>query len=403
MPASAAPSGRTVPPITPLTPAALHREVERIGRDIARPAADDVDLRARFPIEAIEALRGAGALSAGVPTEFGGSDCDMVEQACLVTALARHCSAAAMVLGMHLIKVETFLQHGRDVPEMRDYLRTLAKEQRLVASVTSEVGVGGNLRASIAAVERNGSGFTLVKRSTCLSYGAEADDLLITCRRAPDSPPSDQVVVLARRGEFQLTRTGHWDPMGMRGTMSAPFDIAVHGATWEVLPESFGDIAARTMLPATHILWASIWLGIAEDAVHRAREVTQQRARKAPGGNPPRAALKLAEVHGTLQLMQSLVREAAREYRDAQAARDVDHLTSVGYGIRINNVKLMASQLAVQVATGALDVIGFLGYLNGGEGSVTRHVRDAYSAAHMISNERVLEANASMQMVYRAH
>ena len=61
----------------------------------------------------------------------------------------------------------------------------------------------------------------------------------------------------------------------------------------------------------------------------------------------------------------------------------------------------MASQLVVDVTTGALDAIGFQGFANVGRGSVTRHVRDAYSAALMISNERVIDTNAALHMAYK--
>jgi acyl-CoA dehydrogenase len=377
-------------------------EAERIGVEFARPNAADVDEKSRFPTEAIEALREAKLLSVGVPEELGGGGCNVVEQAAIVTTLGRHCGATSMVLGMHFIKIETFVHHGfrKGVPEFADYLRSVVAEQRLVGSVTSEVGVGGNLRHSIAAVESDGPRFKLLKKSTCLSYGAQSDDLLITCRKGPDSAPSDQVVVLARKGDFQLDQTGEWNVMGMRGTVSPPFDVSMEGESWQILPESFGEIGALTMIPVTHILWSAIWLGVAEDAMSRARTVLQARARKTPD-ETPQAARKLAQVGGTLQLMRSLIENAALDWQRAHDAGDVDYLTSVGYTISILNVKLMASQLVVDVATGALDAIGFQGFANTGEGSVARHVRDSYSAALMISNERVVDANAALHMAYK--
>ena len=46
--------------------------IRRIADEVAAPNADDVDRQARFPMEAIDALREERALSALIPDEFGG-------------------------------------------------------------------------------------------------------------------------------------------------------------------------------------------------------------------------------------------------------------------------------------------------------------------------------------------
>ena len=46
--------------------------VHELGRAVVGPAADDVDVRARFPSEALDALKGERLLSAYVPGEYGG-------------------------------------------------------------------------------------------------------------------------------------------------------------------------------------------------------------------------------------------------------------------------------------------------------------------------------------------
>ena len=50
----------------------LLETVRRIGEELAAPNADDVDRNARFPREAVDALKGEKALSAFVPEELGG-------------------------------------------------------------------------------------------------------------------------------------------------------------------------------------------------------------------------------------------------------------------------------------------------------------------------------------------
>ena len=112
---------------------------------------------------------------------------------------------------------------------LRGSRRTFAtspEDQRLVASVTSEIGTGGDLGKSIAAVTPAEAGrATFEKKAPTVSYGAYADDLLTTLRRSPDAEPGDQVIVLTHRDQFTLEQSGTWDVMGMRGTCSPGYVV----------------------------------------------------------------------------------------------------------------------------------------------------------------------------------
>src|SRR5690606_28482942 len=105
---------------------------------------------------------------------------------------------------------------------------------------------------------------------TTASYAEHADDLLVTCRRNPDAPSSDQVLVLVRKKDRTLTPTTTWDTLGMRGTCSPGFKLVSSGPEQQILPGSFAAASAQTMVSYSHILWAGLWLGIAFDAFARA-------------------------------------------------------------------------------------------------------------------------------------
>jgi acyl-CoA dehydrogenase len=374
--------------------------VERIGHEAARPAAADVDAQARFPREAIAALREARVLGAAVPLELGGASARVEELARMCTALGQHCASSAMVLAMHHIQVLSIVNHASGNPELLDYVRGLVREQRLIASVTSEVGPSGDMRRSVAAVQARGGRFELVKQATTVSYGQHADDLLITARRADDAAPSDQVLVLAPRGGYRLADVGAWDTLGMRGTCSPGAKVHVEGASWQILPVPFGEIATYTMVPVAHVLWSACWLGIATDAVARAGTMVRGKARAQPGV-VPRAAQRLAEIVRKLQIMRDQVTAAAREYDELALARDTDRLSSLTFALRINNLKLIASTMVVEIVSEALETCGIAAYRNDSPFSLGRHLRDAYSAALMINNDRIEDTNASLLLIHK--
>ena len=80
---------------------------------------------------------------------------------------------------------------------------------------------------------------------------------------------------------------------------------------------------------------------------------------------------------------------------------DPETLGGLGFAIRMNNLKVSATRIAPEIVARALAVCGVNGYRNDSPYALGRHLRDAYGAALMISNDRVLGANAAMLLVHK--
>ena len=374
--------------------------VRRIARDVAGPFAVSVDREGRFPQEAMSALQSEKLLSAYVPARHGGLGLSVAELGLMCEALGQRCASSAMVFAMHQVQVACVVRHGRN-EFFQNYMGDLVRDQRLIASVTSEAGVGGSVRTSICNIERDGDTCSVRKDGTVVSYGEAADDLLMTVRRTSEAVASDQALVLVTKAQCDLSPTASWDTMGMRGTCSPGYIINARFKPDQIVPDPFADINAHTMVPWAHILWSSAWLGIATDAVTRARSFVKDTAKKL-GATPPTAA-RLSEVSALLQLMRAQVRERAQYYDQLLALPDggADVLSSVPFAVQLNHLKLNASKLVAEICTKALRITGTTGYRNDSPYSVTRHLRDAHSAALMIGNERIHAANGALHLVYK--
>ena len=380
--------------------AAAFHEAVAAAAGVAAQHADDVDARARFPREAIDALRDGGTLGASVGTAHGGPDVGFADICDACRVLSRGCAATGMIFAMHHIQVASIARHAGDSAYIRDYLGRVASEQRLVASATSEVGTGGDLRRSIACVEDRGGGrLGFTKNAPTVSYGGHADDVLTTVWRGPDADASDQVLVLTARDESGMTQTGEWDTMGMRGTCSPGFEISAVFGPEQIVPGEFAPICSETMVPWSHLTWAHVWLGIATSAVGRAQAMVRAQCRRSPDVTPE-AGGRLSAVVARLQAMRAFVDAATAEYA-ALMDGDPAHLSSFGYGLRINNLKIRASEDVAAICHDALGVVGIAGYRNGTPFSLGRHVRDSLSAALMIGNERIHATNARILLVQR--
>ena len=173
----------------------LADEARRIATEIAGPAADDVDRRARFPHEAVTAMREARLLGAMVPRALGGLGASTAEVAEITRILAHSCANSAMVFAMHQIEVASLLAEEAPTEWVLGFLRRIASEQLLIANAGSEVGLGGQ-NASICAVQPTESGFHLEKHALAISYGEYADCIVATARRSADTESFDSVTVI---------------------------------------------------------------------------------------------------------------------------------------------------------------------------------------------------------------
>jgi acyl-CoA dehydrogenase len=368
-----------------------------VGVDIASRHADDVDVRARFPAEAFDALKQERLLGILVPKAEGGAGAGIAEVVEICHELGQCCASTAMIYAMHQIQVACIARHAGANAWLKAFLKRVADEQLLLASATSEAGVGGDVRSSICAIEQLNGRFTLAKEATVISYGAESDAILVTARRTPHSPASDQVLVVLPRSGYRLEQESGWDTLGMRGTCSNGYQLRGSGEMAQLLPVSYAEVSAMTMLPVSHLVWSALWLGIASDAVARARAWVQAQARRK--GGAPASAARLAEATSLLQLMKANVVAALRRYEAALGIED--ELATAGFAVAMNNLKTGTSQMAVQVIGQALLVCGLAGYRNDTPYSLGRHLRDAHSAALMVNNDRILANTGSLLMAVR--
>lgn len=375
---------------------------QRAGKaaTVAALHADAVDRDGRFPEEAMAALKAERLLGLQIPRQFGGEGAGLTEIAQICCTLGQACSAAAMVFAMHHIKVASLVGHGLDSDWHCRLMERIAREQLLVASSTTEAGTGGDLRNSICAVETTGDLFSLSKEASVISYGIQADLILATARRHPESPSADQVLVALSRDQVSLERVSRWDTLGMRGTCSDGFRLEARDIpVVQIVPKPFAEIAAQSMLASSHLLWSSVWFGIATFAVDRARAFVQGEARRRAGQVPP-TALRLAEVSNALQAMQAAIVTALRRVEDLHG--DADALGSIGVSVMLNNLKTSVSDMAVDVVQRALGIVGLAGYKNGTPFSLGRPLRDIMSAPLMIGNDRILANTAKLLLVQKS-
>ena len=355
-----------------------------------RAHADAVDQAARFPEEAVAALKAEKLFAILVPGALGGEEASVSDVVDVCYRLGRACSSTAMIYAMHQVKAACVVHHGMDSAWQRGFMGRMIEEQLLLASSTTEGGGGGNVRSSEAPVEESGSRITLLRNASVISYGAEADAVVTTARRDAGADSSDQVLVVFEKKNYTLEKTGGWDTLGMRGTCSAGFSLKAVGAPEQIMPVAYGAIHSQSMVPTSHLMWSGVWCGIAAGAVERAKKYMRKAARS--GGDLPPGMPHFTKSLASLRALRALIAASLTRYEGI--AQDPKALSAVDFQTAINLLKVDASDLAVETVLNAMRATGLSGYRNDSDVSIGRSLRDILSSPIMINNDRIL-ANLS--------
>jgi acyl-CoA dehydrogenase len=368
----------------------------RAAADAARTYAAAVDADARFPSEAFAEIRKQRLLGVQDPEALGGEAASIAEIADVCYILGQACSSTALIYAMHQIKMACITRHAKGNAALDRILGRIAAEQLLMASSTTEGQAGGNVRSSEAAVEHDGVEVTLERKATVISYAVEADGVVTTARRAADAAGSDQVLLVLLKSDYTLERLQAWDTLGMRGTHSEGFTLRARASAEQIMPEPYDRIHAQTMVPFAHLLWGSVWAGIAAAAAGKAQAFIRHAARGANGQMPP-GAPHFTQAVSSLRTLRGVLAANLRSYEAIMS--DEKAISSLEFQALITLTKVQASELAVSTVLHSLRACGLSGYRNDSEFTIGRLLRDVLSAPLMINNDRILANLAATSLM----
>ena len=270
------------------TGTALERAA-RLADEVAAVWADEVDAEARFPREAVDAMRSERLLSVAVPRELGGEGLSLQEVSQIARVIGTRCAASGMIFAMHQTQIYSLVKHG-NTEALREFVEETVDKQLLLASATTELGIGGDVSRSYCAVEDLGGHLLLIKNAPVISYGEHSDAIVVTARRTPESQPNDQVLVVCRTPDLTLERTTEWNTLGLRGTCSLGYILRATSTPEMVAGVPYSDISTHHDASG---LARRLEFGVVGNCRRCSREGAQVRACRRPQaarGHFPRSA-----------------------------------------------------------------------------------------------------------------
>jgi alkylation response protein AidB-like acyl-CoA dehydrogenase len=342
-------------------------QLRKMVAEKVAPRAAEIDRKGEFPWDLKEVFQEMGLLGLSVPEEYGGCYQEHLDLCLAVEEIARACVSSSLIVQVQSLGWEPILIGGSD-DQKKKYGPQVASGEKLTAFGLTESGAGSDSAAMSTKAEKTGDKYIINGSKCFISNGPIAN--VISLFAMTDSSKGvhgiSGFIVETDTPGFSVAK---WESkVGIKGSPTGElvFEDMEVPAENLIGEEGKGFIYAMKTLDTSRPVIAAQAVGVAQGALDQAVKYAKERVQF---GRP---IVKFQGLNWMMAEMAAKI-EAARALT-YQAAKMV-HTKDPGTTYMSACCKLIASDVAMQVATDALQIAGGYGYMT--EFPFERMMRDA--------------------------
>jgi len=334
------------------------RMVAQMVRDFAekeiRPRMMEWDESQEFPVEVMKKLGGLGLLGVLVPEEYGGAGFGYMEYITAITELSKVCGSIGLSMAAHNSLCTGHILSFGNEEQKKKWLPKLASGEWIGAWALTEPNTGSDAMRMKCTAKKDGDHYILNGAKCWITHGISSD-IVVAIMRTGDLLDSHGMTAFAvERGTPGLKAGKKENKLGMRASETAEVifeDCRVHESN--ILGQvGEGFIQAMKILDGGRISIASLGLGIAKGAYEAALKYSQEREQFGkPISSFQGIAFKLADMATEIEAGELLTLQAGA-MKDAGKKMTKESAMA----------KYYTSEVAVRVATDAIQIFGGYGY-----------------------------------------
>ena len=348
-----------------------HQAVREAVRALAdakiAPFAAEVDEDARYPQEAADALLAADFHAPHVPEAYGGAGADALATVIVIEEVARADLSASLIPAVNKLG-SLPVMIGGDEDIKAKYLGALARGEGGFSYCLSEPDAGSDAAAQKTTAVRDGDDWILNGTKRWITNAGESEYYTVLAMTDASKRSRGITAFVVEKSDEGVSFGAKEKKLGIKGspTREVYLDNVRIPGDRIIGDEGRGFEIAMKTLDHTRITIAAQAVGVAQGALDYALEYAKERQQ---------FGKSIAEFQGLQFLLADMGMkvEAARQITYAAAARsergDAD-LTFFGAA-----AKCFASDVAMEVTTNAVQVLGGYGYTR--DYPVERMMRDA--------------------------
>jgi alkylation response protein AidB-like acyl-CoA dehydrogenase len=346
---------------------ALRQSVAQLAQDKIAPRAAEIDETGEFPQDVYDALRTAGFHAIHIPTEYGGEGGDALAVCLVIEEVARVCASSSLIPAVNKLGTMPLLV-GADRDLLQRYLPQVASGDAMFSYALSEREAGSDAASMKTRAVRDGDMWVLNGQKSWITNAGISKYYTVMAVTDPDAGPRGISAFVVHDDDAGFSLGNPERKLGIHGspTREIYFEDCRIPANRIIGEPGTGFTTAMQTLDHTRITIGAQAIGIAQGALDIATGYAKEREQF---GQP------IAKFQGIQFMLADMAMNlaAARQLVYAAAARSEAQAADLGFFGAA--AKCFASDVAVQITTDAVQVLGGAGYTK--DWPVERYMRDA--------------------------
>ena len=350
----------------------LTEQVAVAAREFAKqhvlPHVMEWDEAQYFPKETLRELGKLGMMGVLVPESYGGAGLSYKEYMVVVEEIAKVCGSVGLSVAAHNSLCTGHLLAFGNEEQKKQWLPQLATGEWIGAWGLTEANTGsdaGNMRCT--AVQREDGSWVINGTKNWITHGISGDIAVVLCRTGEPRTRDNATAFVVLKGTPGFQPGKKENKLGMRASETAEliFDNCVIPDSHRLGKVGEGFKQAMKILDGGRISIAALSLGIAKGAYEAAKKYAQERQQfDKPIAHFQGISFKLADMATEIAAAELLIQSAC-DLKDK-------HLPVTREAAM---AKYYASEVAVKVATEAVQIFGGYGYTK--DFPVEKYYRDS--------------------------
>jgi alkylation response protein AidB-like acyl-CoA dehydrogenase len=312
------------------------------------------DEKQEFPVQVLKGLGRLGLMGVLVPEEYGGSGLTYFEYATVIQEIAKVCGSIGLSVAAHNSLCTGHILAFGNEEQKRKYLPKLATAEFIGSWGLTEPNTGSDAGNMQCIAEKDGDEWVINGTKSWITHGKSSDVTVVICRTGEPHTRDNSTSFIVERGTKGFKGGKKENKLGMRASETA--EMIFENCR---IPDSarMGDVGegfkqAMKVLDGGRISIAALGLGIAKGAYEASLQYSKERFQFGkPISEFQGISFKLADMATEIKAAELLVDQACDLKNKGENVTKAAAMA-----------KYYASEIAVKVATDAVQIFGGYGY-----------------------------------------
>lgn len=349
----------------------ITQQVAQTARDFAnqhiRPHVMEWDETQEFPVQVFKEMGKLGLMGVLVPEEYGGAGLSYYEYKTVIEEIAKVCGSIGLSVAAHNSLCTGHIMAFANAEQKKRYLPKLATAEWIGAWGLTEPGTGSDAGNMKTTAVKDGNDWIINGTKSWITHGKSGDVAVVICRTGEPRAKNNATAFVVERGTKGFSAGKKENKLGMRASETAEmiFDNCRISDAQRLGEVGGGFKQSLKVLDGGRISIASLSLGIAKGAYEASVKYSQERHQfDKPISSFQGISFKLADMATEIMAAELLTLQACDLKNRGQAVTKEGAMA-----------KYYASEVAVKVATDAVQIFGGYGYTK--DFPVEKYYRDS--------------------------